>query len=274
MKNIRYDFSGKAVLVSGAGSGIGFSICEAFAKAGAKVALNDIDADLAQKAAETINQSIGKEQVYPFGFDIADTAAMKASFAAIITELGQIDILIANAGITNFGRFLDYEEKAFDRLMAVNLKGSFFSAQVVAKQMIEKQIQAGRIIFLSSVTGKMAYPNLSAYGMSKAALSHLTSVLALELGAYDITVNAICPGATVTERTLVDDPQYEANWKLVSPNQRVGMVTDMANGALFFATEEAAHINGQTLIIDGGWTNSSPIPEDTPDLPTFSTQLR
>ena len=101
--------------------------------------------------------------------------------------------------------------------------------------------------------------------MTKAGIIHMARVLALELGDFGITVNAICPGAILTERTLAEDPNYVANWGGVSPNGRVGQVADIVNTAVFLTSPAASHINGQTITVDGGWALRSPIPEDHPD---------
>jgi 3-oxoacyl-[acyl-carrier protein] reductase len=102
----------------------------------------------------------------------------------------------------------------------------------------------------------------------------MAKVIALELGPYGITVNAISPGLIVTERTVTDDPNAEANWAEVTPNRRAGQVEDIAAAALFLASAEARHITGQTVEIDGGWTTISPIPSGHPDIPEFSSQLK
>jgi 3-oxoacyl-[acyl-carrier protein] reductase len=143
------------------------------------------------------------------------------------------------------------------------MRGSYFTAQAGALSMIEHK-HAGRIILMSSVTGVQAHINLSAYGMTKAALRLMAKTLALELGSYQITVNAIGAGATITERTLADDPNYEKNWNSVAPNGRTGYVDDIANTVLFLASAEARHITGDTIMVDGGWTIYSPVPSNHP----------
>ena len=268
------DFANKAALITGAGAGIGFAICQALAEAGAWVALNDLDGDLARQSAQQINKQIGNERVFAYEADIADITAVTNIVTHFAQQQGRFDIAIANAGITNYGSFLDYTSTAFDRVMTVNLRGSYFTAQAAARQMIEKKTKNGRILLMSSVTGTIAYPNLSAYGISKAGIQHMAKVLAIELGSYGITVNALCPGAIATERTLKDDPQHEENWRGVTPNGRVGIPTDIAQAALFLASPAAGHITGQTLTIDGGWTQQSPIPTAAPALPEESSKLR
>ncbi|MEM7034471.1 MAG: SDR family NAD(P)-dependent oxidoreductase [Chloroflexota bacterium] len=266
-------FNNKTVIVTGAGVGIGYGICEAFAKAGAYVALNDIDADLAISAADKINQAVGETKVTAYPFDIADVGAIQALVDDVVARYGQLDIAVANAGLTNFGPFLDYTPEAFDRLMNVNLRGNYFTAQSAAKAMIARNV-SGRILLMASVTGIQAITNLSAYGVTKAGIRMMARVLALELGQYGITVNAIAPGATVTERTLLDDPNYEENWAEANPSNRAGYVEDIVESALFLASPGARQITGHTLVVDGGWTIYSPLPEEHPELPENSAQIR
>lgn len=268
------DFQNRVALVTGAGIGIGFAIGQALARAGAWVALNDLDGDLAAQAAQQMNEQLGTERVFGYGGDVAEPTAVSHIITHFAGQHGRFDIAIANAGITNYGPFLNYSPEAFDRVMAVNLRGSYFTAQAAARQMVEMGTVNGRILLMSSVTGSIAYPNLSAYGISKAGIQHMAKVLAVELGPYGITVNALCPGAIATERTLKDDPQHEENWRGVTPNGRVGTPTDIAQAALFLASPAASHISGQTLTLDGGWTNLSPIPAAAPDLPEESSKLR
>jgi NAD(P)-dependent dehydrogenase (short-subunit alcohol dehydrogenase family) len=122
------------------------------------------------------------------------------------------------------------------------------------------QGQGGRLLFMSSVTGHQAIADVSAYGMTKAALEHLARNLVVELSAHRITVNCVAPGATVTPRNLADDPDYEAHWSGVTPLGRPAFPADIAHAALFLLSQQASHITGQTIVVDGGWTAISPTP--------------
>ena len=224
-------------------------------------------------AAAAINQEVGREAVYAYGCDVAEVSTIRAMFADFVGKTGRLDVAVANAGLTNFGEFLTYTQEAFDRLTSVNLRGSYFTAQTAARIMIEKKIP-GRILLMSSVTGGQAFLNLGAYGVTKAGIRQMAKVVGLELGKYDITVNALSPGLIITERTVTDDPNAEENWAAVTPTGRTGHVEDIAAAALFLASPEARHINGQTLEVDGGWTTISPIPSGHPDIPEFSSQLK
>jgi len=127
---------------------------------------------------------------------------------------------------------------------------------------------------MSSVTGIQAHLNLGGYGITKAGIRMMAKIIAVEVGHYGITANAISPGATLTERTLQEDPDYEKNWASVTPNGRVGHVEDIVAAALYLASPEARHVTGQTLVVDGGWTIHSPLPADQPGLPEYSSHLR
>jgi len=249
------DFENKTAIVTGAGQGIGFEICRSLANNGAKVILNDLDGELAEKAVEQINQENKGAAIVVAG-DSSDLSVIHKLVQTAVDKFAHLDIVIANAGITLFGDFLSYIPEAFNKVMQVNLAGSFFLAQAAANQM-KLQGRGGSILFTSSVTGHQAHKNLAAYGMSKAALEMLAKNLVIELSGYKITVNTIAPGATTTERTL-RDPDYLNVWSKITPLGRPAQVKDIADAALFLVSDKARHITGQTIIIDGGWTSVSP----------------
>ncbi|MCW3082447.1 SDR family oxidoreductase [Segetibacter sp.] len=249
-------FNEQVAIITGAGQGIGFEIARQLASQGVKVALNDLDERLANEAAAAINQSGGRCLSIPG--DAADVAFIKEMVQRTASELGQVTIAIANAGITLFNEFLEYEPKSLYKVMQLNLGGSFFLAQEVAKQ-IKRQQSGGSILFMSSVTGHQAHKNLVAYGMTKAGLEMLAKGLVIELSEYGISVNAIAPGATATERTL-GDASYTETWSRITPMGRPATVEDIARAAVFLVSPFSRHITGQTLIVDGGWTSVSPSP--------------
>ncbi len=249
-------FESKVAVVTGAGVGIGFEICRQLVMQGAKVVLNDADATLAANAANEIGDM---SQIIVVGGDVADVALTQSLVTTAVETFGRLDIAVANAGLTTWCDFFDYTPEMFDRITAVNLKGSYFLAQAAARQ-FRAQGQGGRILFMSSVTGHQAIPYVSAYGMTKAALEHLAKNLVVEVAKYGITVNCIAPGATVTPRNLNDDPDYEAHWASVIPTGQAAFPSDIANAALFLLSNAAAQITGQTIVVDGGWTAISPTP--------------
>ncbi|MEO8819205.1 MAG: SDR family oxidoreductase [Ginsengibacter sp.] len=251
------NFKGKVAIVTGAGQGIGFEICLRLAMEGAQVVLNDIDENLANQATAFINEGIATKCV-PFAGDAGDVIFIQKMVDDTVAEFGKIDIVIANAGITLFGDFFTYSPESFSRVLQVNLAGTFFLAQAAANQM-KKQLNGGSLLFTSSVTGHQAHKDLAVYGMTKAALEMLAKNLVIEVSKYKINVNTIAPGATLTQRTL-SDPGYEKIWSELTPMGRPATVADIANAVLFFVSDEAKHITGQSLVVDGGWTCISPSP--------------
>jgi NAD(P)-dependent dehydrogenase (short-subunit alcohol dehydrogenase family) len=223
---------------------------------GARVILNDLDASLSHAAVEKIQSQNGSCMSMPG--DSSDPVFIQSMVNSCITHWGCLDIAIANAGITLFGDFADYPVADFDRVMQVNLRGTFYLAQAASNQM-KKQDHGGSLLFTSSVTGHQAHKNLAAYGMSKAAIEMLAKNLVSELSSYRININTIAPGATLTERTLLD-PAYIETWSRITPMGRPATVDDIGHAALFLVSDHARHITGQSLIIDGGWTAVSPTP--------------
>lgn len=251
-------FKDKVAIVTGAGQGIGFEICKELVAEGAHVLLNDVDQSLADQAARQIKNETNGSCLSIAG-DASDTVFIGKMVETAVSKTGQLDIVIANAGITLFGDFFTYSPDAFFRVMQVNLGGTFFLAQAAANQMKKQRSSGGSLLFTSSVTGHQAHKDLAAYGMSKAAIEMLARNLVIELSQFRINVNTIAPGATLTERTL-DDPQYESTWSRLTPMGRPARVDDIAHTALFLVSENARHITGQNLIVDGGWTCVSPSP--------------
>lgn len=250
-------FTGKVAVVTGAGVGIGYAIARQLALAGAVVVLNDFDSALAQQAADQLRAEGG--QVSSYAGDVSQVEVIQALVDFAVQTYGRLDMALANAGLTHWGSFLDYTPERFEAVINLNLRGSFFLAQAAARQMVA-QGSGGRILFTSSVTGHQAIRYLSAYAMSKAALEMLAKNLVIELAPHHITVNCIAPGATLTPRNLADDPNYAQVWGDLTPTGRVGMPEDIANTALFLLSPQASHITGQTIIVDGGWTATSPVP--------------
>ena len=249
-------FTNQTAIITGAGQGIGFEIARQMAMQGAAVLLNDIDAALANRAASVINAPGGK--CHAMAGDASDIDFIQKMVDEAVRKFGFVTIVVANAGITSYGEFLEYQPESLQNVINLNLFGSFFLAQKAAIQM-KKQGSGGSILLMSSVTGHQAHKNLAAYGMTKAGLEMLAKSLVLELSPLNISINTVAPGATLTERTL-EDKDYEKIWSRITPMGRPGTVEDVANAVLFLVSPESRHITGQTIVVDGGWPATSPSP--------------
>ena len=254
--NQPFDFDQQVAIVTGAGQGIGLEIAKQLTQRGAMVLLNDLDPTLAQNAAETLQKAGGN--CLAFAGDCANVDFVRNMVSEAVRQFGRLNIVVANAGMTLFGDFFDYLPESFERVVDLNLRGSFFLTQAAARQM-RAQGSGGRILLMSSVTGHQAHQFLTAYGMTKAALEMLAKSLVVELSPFGITINAVAPGATLTERTATD-PDYLATWSRITPIGRPATVQDIAHAALFLVSPLAGHITGQSLVVDGGWTAVSPSP--------------
>ena len=251
-------FANQTALVTGAGEGIGREVARQFCREGAAVLLNDIVTERAQAAAAAIAKETGGRCIAAGG-DVAAVDTVRRLVAQAVTAFGKLDVCVCNAGLTSWGGFFDYEPKDFERVVNVNLRGSYFLAQAAARQ-FRAQGSNGRIVLMSSVTGHQAVPYLSAYAMTKAALEMLAKNLVLELSEHGIRINCVAPGAVITPRNLNDDPDYENRWADLIPIGKAIQTADIASAVLFLASTEAGAVTGQTIVVDGGWTSASPVP--------------
>lgn len=249
-------FKNKTLIITGAAQGIGFEIARQLAEQGANIVLNDIDPELGNEAVNKLNKI---SKAHFIAGDAGDLDHIKTLIGKAVSAFGEVNYAIANAGITTFGSFLDYSPEKLEKLLHVNIHGTFFLAQQAAKQMIA-QNKGGRILMVSSTTGLRSHPELEAYGMTKAGIAFLASTLGVQLAGQGITVNCITPGATATERTT-DVAGWEGGWAELIPTKRVAKALDIASTALFLLSETSGQITGQNIVVDGGWSNSGPMPQ-------------
>ena len=246
----------KAAIVTGASREIGAAMAEALAREGAPVLVAHYrEPELAEATVARIRAFGGI--ALPHDCDGSIVSETQGMMTRAVSEFGRLDIFVANAGLTLWAPFLEYTEAAWETVMGLNLKGSFFGAQAAARQMV-RQNSGGAIVFSSSIAGTRAIQYLSAYGVSKAGLQHMARCLALELGPHRINVNALGIGPTLNARNLKDDPNYDAHWGSVSPAGRAARPEDVARALLFLVANP--YITGETLVVDGGWTIHSPTP--------------
>ena len=247
----------KIILITGAGQGIGLEIARLLAIKGHHIILNDIEKSLTDEGVKKL-MKVAKGMVMGISGDAGDPVTILEMMQLVEKQFGRLDTAIANAGITLYGDFWAYEFDDFMEVMRVNMAGTFFLAQAAA-QLMKKQQSGGSLLFTSSVTAHQAHKNLAAYAMSKAGIEMLAKNLVIELSEYRINVNTIAPGATLTNRTSMDK-DYESTWSSITPMGRPAYEKDIAEAAVFLVSDEARHITGQNLIIDGGWTSISPSP--------------
>lgn len=251
-EQLSFSLEGQVALVTGSSKGIGRACALALAQAGADLILGLHDMTSGDDLAGQIRE-MGREAL-PVQMDVTRMQEITDSVQAGLQRFGHIDILVNNAGGGAANPAEQVLEEDFDDTVAVNLKGTFFTAQTVGKVMIQQR--RGRIINISSQAGFVALPTESVYCMTKAAIAHLTKCLALEWAPYNINVNAVAPTFIETPGTKVwlDDADFRASVVERIPLGRVGDPVEVAGPVVFLASPAASLITGATIMIDGGWT--------------------
>jgi 3-oxoacyl-[acyl-carrier protein] reductase len=242
------EYEGKTLMVTGAGSGIGKTIAKMFALEGAFVIACDINP---VKVKETVDEIINeKGKAVSMDFDVSEEYQVKNAVARILEEYGAIDILINSAGIIFLGKIEDISAKQWDKVLAVNLKGTFNFTRACARHMLKERW--GRIINIASVIGEMGNIGQANYAAAKAGIIGFTKSVAKELASRNITVNAVAPGFIKTPMTENLPENVVQEYLKLIPLGREGTADDIASLCLFIASDEASYITGQVIRIDGG----------------------
>jgi 3-oxoacyl-[acyl-carrier protein] reductase len=245
-------YADRVVIVTGAARGIGAATAQRFADEGASVAVLDLDQPSAAAAAE----GLGAPKAIGLACNVADTESVEAAVAQVVEELGKVDVLVNNAGVTRDNLLFKMTDEDWDTVMNVHLRGSFLMTRAVQKHMVAAKY--GKILNLSSVSalGNRGQANYSA---AKMGLQGFTRTLALELGPFGINANAIAPGFIVTDmtddtarRVGVEPEEFRKAAAERNPVRRVGYPEDIAAAAAFLCSDEASYITGQVLYVDGG----------------------
>jgi 3-oxoacyl-[acyl-carrier protein] reductase len=248
MGKMRFDFSGRVVVVTGAANGIGAACARLFADSGASLALWDIDA----AAAETLASGLGGG-ARALRCDVARRAEVDAATAATLAAFGRIDVLINNAGIFRSVDFLEHSEADWDAVLGVNLKGAFLVGQAVAREMAKTG--GGAIVNMSSVNAVMAIPTLASYNASKGGIDQLTRAMALALVDRGIRVNAVAPGTIATElakQAVLGSAEAKERILGRTPLRRLGEPDEIASVCAFLASDAASYMTGEIVVVDGG----------------------
>ena len=244
--------TGKKAIVTGAAQGIGKAVALVYAQNGADVLLCDINEEKVTEAAREVSEATGQKCV-GMKMDITSKADTDAVVDRAVAEFGSLDVLCNSAGILIHAKLVDMTQAQWEKIFAVNMTGAFLISQAAAKVMMAQK--SGKIVHVSSCSGKKPTPEEAGYCATKSALNGFVKVCALELGEYGINVNAICPGATDTEMvrsTFITSPEIEREWIDKTALKRLGTVEDQAKAVLFLSSTLADHITGEALIVSAG----------------------
>jgi 3-oxoacyl-[acyl-carrier protein] reductase len=248
---VQVDLTDHVALVTGAGRGLGRTIAQSLAAAGAKVACVDVDEATLAETVGTIRDAGGTAE--PVACDVTDTARVAEVVGEVVDRWGKLDVLVNNAGITRDNLIMRMKDDQWDAVLAINLKGTFLFTRAATKPMMKAR--RGRIINIASVSGLMGNPGQVNYSASKAGVIGLTRTVARELASRNITVNAVAPGFIATEMTAKLGEEVLTEVRKQIPLGRLGEPQDVADAVLFLASEAAGFVTGHVLTVDGGLTS-------------------
>ena len=242
------ELQNKVALVTGGAQGIGKTISEELVQNGAHVVLGDVNLEGAQATAEAINNNGGSASAVKI--DVSNPAEVKQVFDSILKDKKPIDIMINNAGITRDGLMIRMKEADWDRVLNINLKGTFLCSQQAAKQMMKQK--SGAIVNIASIVGVMGNFGQANYSASKAGVIGLTKTLAREVASRGIRVNAVAPGFIDTEMTRVLDESVRQKLIEQIPLAKLGLPEDVARCVAFLVSDRSSYITGQVINVNGG----------------------
>lgn len=248
-----FDIRGRRALVTGSSRGIGFTLAQGLAQAGAEVVVHGLHDRGARSAAERLASTTGAS-IHPVSFDVTDPASVEKGVAQAIEVLGGLDILVNNAGIQRRHPFTEFSVDDWNAVIATNLSSAFLVSQQAAKVFIDQG--HGKIINIGSVQSQLARPSITPYSASKGGIVMLTKGLCADLGPHGIQANALAPGYFKTELTkaLVEDEQFTSWVEDRTPAARWGEVSELVGTLLFLSSAASDFVNGQTIFVDGGMT--------------------
>ena len=247
--------SDKAAIVTGAAQGIGRGVAERLATEGAHVVLVDIDGDLVTETARSIgNGAVG------IGGDVAKREDVRRAVRTCLDAFGQLDVMVAHAGISHTNPLLEIDDATWDRVMAVNLDGTFYCTQEAGRAMADAG-RGGAIVITSSINSFYVEENLAGYNTSKGGIDAFIRSAAMDLARFGIRVNGVSPGVVNTRisRWVIEDPVLGPRYLKTIPIGRFGEPEDIASVVSFLASDDAGYVTGQTLVVDGGQTLGVPL---------------
>ncbi len=250
-KNSMFSLKNKVAIITGASGDLGFAISKAYLEADATVVLAGRDQN---KLNDTVKKCGGaSDRIMTCIVDVADAQQVEAMIDEVIQRFGWIDILVTAAGVQHRCPVVTFSHDAWNEVLQVNLNGTFYCAQAVAKQMILRK--SGRIIMISSLAAEIGIPNIAAYAASRGGIRQLSMTMAVELASYGITVNCVGPGRFRTNMTedVFSDAAKREKILAVIPMKRAGVPDDLTGISVFLASDASSYLTGQSIYVDGGW---------------------
>lgn len=250
-KNSMFSLENKVAIITGASGDLGFAISKAYVEAGATVVLAGRDQNKLNNTVQRLGRTL--DRVMTCVVDVADANQVDAMIDDVLQRFGCIDILVTAAGVQYRCPVVTFNHEAWNKVLQINLNGTFYCAQAAAKHMISKQ--SGRIIMITSLTAEIGIPNIAAYAASRGGIRQLCKTMAVEFARHGVTVNCVGPGrfrTKMTEDVFVDTSKREKFLDVI-PMGRAGVPDDLAGVSVFLASDASSYITGQSIYVDGGW---------------------